>query len=46
MNLSVLLFFVVFFSFVGSSVLVLWWCKKSGQFDDVEGIKYRMLEDE
>ncbi|MGB8955667.1 MAG: cbb3-type cytochrome oxidase assembly protein CcoS [Tumebacillaceae bacterium] len=33
-------------SMTGSCGLLVWWSWKTGQFDDAEGIKYRMLEDE
>lgn len=32
--------------FSGSALLIWYAAKESGQFDDVEGVKYRMLEEE
>ncbi|ERI06965.1 cbb3-type cytochrome oxidase assembly protein [Aneurinibacillus aneurinilyticus] len=32
--------------FTGSALLIWYAAKSSGQFDDVEGIKYRMLEED
>jgi cbb3-type cytochrome oxidase maturation protein len=32
-------------SLTGGAGLIIWWSWKDGQFDDTEGIKYRMLED-
>ncbi|MGO4887147.1 cbb3-type cytochrome oxidase assembly protein CcoS [Anaerobacillus sp. MEB173] len=37
---------MVIFSFMGTALLIYLWAKKDGQFDDVEGIKYRMLHEE
>lgn len=33
-------------SMTGGAGLVVWWSWRTGQFDDTEGIKYRMLQDE
>ncbi len=40
--------FLIFLTFVlgGLAWLIFLWSVKSGQYDDVEGPKYRMLDDE
>lgn len=30
----------------GGAGMILLWCWKTGQFDDAEGVKYRMLQDD
>jgi cbb3-type cytochrome oxidase maturation protein len=37
---------IIMISFSGSALLIWYAAKSSGQFDDVEGIKYRMLEED
>ncbi|WP_170270218.1 cbb3-type cytochrome oxidase assembly protein [Heliorestis acidaminivorans] len=37
---------LLIFSTICASLAILWWAKEDGQFDDVEGIKYRMLKDD
>ncbi|WP_047151533.1 cbb3-type cytochrome oxidase assembly protein [Aneurinibacillus tyrosinisolvens] len=37
---------IVTVCFSGSSLLVWYAARNSGQFEDVEGVKYRMLEEE
>jgi cbb3-type cytochrome oxidase maturation protein len=46
MNPAAWLLIIVCCCMTGASALVVWWSWKTGQFDDTEGIKYRMLEDE
>jgi cbb3-type cytochrome oxidase maturation protein len=46
MTLAAWILIGVCLSMTGASALVVWWSWKSGQFDDTEGIKYRMLSDE
>ncbi|HJV44525.1 MAG TPA: cbb3-type cytochrome oxidase assembly protein [Bacillota bacterium] len=46
MSLSSILLIVIMATFTFSALLLYWGAKKDGQFEDVEGIKYRMLEDE
>ncbi|HEU4965313.1 MAG TPA: cbb3-type cytochrome oxidase assembly protein [Bacilli bacterium] len=46
MSMSAILLLLIMICFSGSAVLMYVLAKKDGQFDDVEGIKYRMLSDE
>ncbi|WP_062198590.1 cbb3-type cytochrome oxidase assembly protein CcoS [Massilibacterium senegalense] len=46
MNIGAWTLIIVLISFSGSAILIYLLGKKLGQFDDVEGIKYRMLEDD
>lgn len=46
MSTSAILLILIMFCFSGAAVLMYFLAKKNGQFDDVEGIKYRMLSDE
>lgn len=46
MSLSLLLLITVMATFSFSAILMYFGSKRMGQFEDVEGIKYRMLEDE
>lgn len=46
MSLSAILLLIIMATFSLSAILLYFAAKKDGQFEDVEGIKYRMLEDE
>lgn len=46
MTSSAIMLLVIMICFTGSAALMFFSAKKSGQFDDIEGIKYRMLSDE
>jgi cbb3-type cytochrome oxidase maturation protein len=46
MTTSAIMLLLIMISFSGSALLLFWSAKRSGQFDDIEGIKYRMLTDE
>lgn len=46
MNAAAWLLVVVCSCMTGASALLIWWSWKTGQFDDTEGVKYRMLQDE
>ncbi|HSH25715.1 MAG TPA: cbb3-type cytochrome oxidase assembly protein [Massilibacterium sp.] len=46
MNTGAWTLIIVLISFSGSAILIYLLGKKTGQFDDVEGVKYRMLQDE
>ena len=43
--LLIIVFTVVGVAFAGGFVLFALWAIRDGQFKDVEGVKYRMLED-
>lgn len=45
-SISAWMIILLIVAMVSGSVAVLWWAKADGQFDDVEGIKYRMLKDD
>lgn len=46
MTASTIVLLIIMICFTGSAGMIFWSAKKSGQFDDIEGIKYRMLSDE
>ncbi len=46
MSLGAILLVTIMATFSLSAILMYFGAKKDGQFEDVEGIKYRMLEDE
>lgn len=46
MSLSGILLVTIMATFSISAILMYFGAKRDGQFEDVEGIKYRMLEDE
>lgn len=46
MTFSGILLLTIMITFTGSALLVWYWARKDGQFDNVEDVKYRMLEDE
>ncbi len=46
LSLSSLMLIIIMVSLSASALLIWYWAKKDGQFDDVEGVKYRMLEDD
>lgn len=46
MTLSGVLLVTIMATFSLSAILMYFGAKRAGQFEDVEGIKYRMLEDE
>jgi nitrogen fixation-related uncharacterized protein len=46
MSTSALFLILIMACFTGSGVLMYVTAKKEGQFEDIEGIKYRMLSDE
>ncbi|WP_134700001.1 cbb3-type cytochrome oxidase assembly protein [Ammoniphilus sp. YIM 78166] len=46
MTISTILLLTIMATFSLSAILLYFAAKKTGQFEDVEGIKYRMLEDE
>lgn len=37
---------LVMIALTGSTFLVYWWARNNGQFDNIEDVKYRMLQDE
>jgi cbb3-type cytochrome oxidase maturation protein len=45
MNTAAWMLIGVCLCMTGGGGLIIWWSWKNGQFDDTEGIKYRMLED-
>jgi len=46
MTLSAVLLLVIMCCFTGTAAVAYWAGKRSGQFEDIEGIKYRMLDDD
>lgn len=46
MTLSGILLLTIMITFSGSALLVWYWARKDGQFQNVEDVKYRMLNDE
>ncbi|WP_120189107.1 cbb3-type cytochrome oxidase assembly protein [Ammoniphilus oxalaticus] len=46
MSISTILLITIMATFSLSAILMYVAAKKGGQFEDVEGIKYRMLDDE
>jgi len=46
MNLAAWILLGVTASMTGAASLIIWWSWRSGQFDDMESVKYRMLQDE
>ncbi|ASS74862.1 cbb3-type cytochrome oxidase assembly protein CcoS [Tumebacillus algifaecis] len=46
MNSAAWLLTAVCLSMTGGAGLLIWWSYRDGQFDDVEGIKYRMLQED
>ncbi len=46
LSISAVLLLTVMICFSVSAILVWYWAKKDGQFQNVEEIKYRMLNDE
>ncbi|MGZ4031473.1 MAG: cbb3-type cytochrome oxidase assembly protein CcoS [Tumebacillaceae bacterium] len=46
MTISAWMLIGICLSMTGSAGLLVWWSWKNGQFDDTEGIKYRMMSDE
>jgi len=46
MTTSVWILLLIMASMMGATALILFWTWRSGQWEDVEDIKYRMLQDE
>ncbi|WP_018130473.1 cbb3-type cytochrome oxidase assembly protein CcoS [Effusibacillus pohliae] len=46
MTLQAWTLLIVLLTLTGSTFLVYVWANKAGQFDDIEEIKYRMLQDD
>jgi cbb3-type cytochrome oxidase maturation protein len=46
MTIAAWILTIVCLSMTGSAALLIGWCWKTGQFEDIEEIKYRMLKDE
>lgn len=46
MSFSAIMLLIIMGSFSGAAIMMYFSAKQSGQFDDIEGIKYRMLTDE
>jgi cbb3-type cytochrome oxidase maturation protein len=46
MSIGSWMLITIMICFSGSALLIWYAAKSSGQFDDVEGVKYRMLEEE
>ncbi|MED0674746.1 MULTISPECIES: cbb3-type cytochrome oxidase assembly protein [Aneurinibacillus] len=46
MSIGTWILLITMVCFSGSALLIWYAAKTSGQFDDVEGVKYRMLEEE
>ncbi|GED13038.1 hypothetical protein AM501_28385 [Aneurinibacillus migulanus] len=46
MSIGTWMLITIMICFTGSALLIWYAAKSSGQFDDVEGVKYRMLEED
>ncbi|TCP54713.1 cbb3-type cytochrome oxidase maturation protein [Tumebacillus sp. BK434] len=46
MNTAAWLLIAVCLCMTCGAGLMIWWSYRDGQYEDVEGIKYRMLQDE
>lgn len=46
MNSATWILIAVCLCMTGGAGLMVWWSWKSGQYEDTEGIKYRMLHDD